>query len=152
MRELFRHVPTRDTGSRGATTTFAAHETGDVLLTSEAEASLIRSRFGPDKIDAVVPPLTMPVDFPVALVEPVVQEHHNRELAQAYLEFHFSAEAQEIAAKFHFRPNDPAVAARFQGKYPQAEFIDVDQAFGGWSAVQRMFFAEDGIFQRVWNR
>jgi sulfate/thiosulfate-binding protein len=152
MQEFCRHVPTLDTGSRGATTTFAAHETGDVLLTSEAEAGLIRSRFGSDKIDVVVPPLTMPVDFPVALVEPVVREHNNRQLAQAYLEFLFSTEAQEIAAKFHYRPNDPAVAAQFQERFQSAEFIDVDQAFGGWGAVQQMFFADEGLFHRIWNR
>jgi sulfate transport system substrate-binding protein len=94
----------------------------------------------------------MPVAFPVALVEPVVQEHHNRELAQAYLEFLFSTEAQAIEAKHYYRPNDPAVAAQFQEKYQPVEFIDVDQAFGGWGAVQRMFFADDGLFNRVWNR
>ena len=152
LQEFCRRVPTLDTGSRGATTTFAAHGTGDVLLTYEAEAGLIRSRFGSDQIDVVVPPLTMPVDFPVALVEPAVQEHHNRELAQAYLDFLFSTEAQQIAARFYYRPNDPAVAAQYQGKYPSAELIDVDQAFGGWGAVRQMFFADDGLFHRIWNR
>jgi sulfate/thiosulfate transport system substrate-binding protein len=74
-----------DTGGRDATSTLAARNIGDVLLTFESEASLIRSQFGADKIDVVIPPLTMPVDFPVAMIDPVVDRHKNRPLAEGYL-------------------------------------------------------------------
>ena len=50
------------------------------------------------------------------------------------------------------RPNDPAVAAQFRAKYQPAEFIDVDQTFGGWGAIEQMFFADGGLFHRIWNR
>ena len=78
-----------DTGGRDATSTLAARNIGDVLLTFESEASLIRSQFGADKIDVVIPPLTMPVDFPVAMIDPVVDRHKNRPLAEGYLRFPF---------------------------------------------------------------
>ena len=42
MRALFRQVPVLDTGARGATTTFAQRELGDVLLALENEAWLVR--------------------------------------------------------------------------------------------------------------
>ena len=49
IKKLFANVPVFDTGGRGATTTFVERQTGDVLITFEAETNGIRDIAGKDK-------------------------------------------------------------------------------------------------------
>jgi ABC-type sulfate transport system substrate-binding protein len=67
--------------------------------------------------------LTMPVDFPVATVDPVVDRHKNRPLAERYLRFLFSEAAQEIFAKFDYRPLLPSIENKFRDHY-SADGVD----------------------------
>jgi sulfate transport system substrate-binding protein len=152
MRKFYANVPVMDTGGRGATSTFIARNIGDVLLTFESEASLIRSQFGADKIDVVIPPLTMPVDFPVATIDPIVDRHKNRPLAEGYLRFLFSEAAQEIFAKFDYRPLLPSIADKYRDHFQQTELIDPEKAFGGWDKIQRTIFGDGGAFDRIYVR
>jgi sulfate/thiosulfate-binding protein len=152
MKKFYANVPVMDTGGRGATSTFAARDIGDVLLTFESEASLIRSQFGADKIDLVIPPLTMPVDFPVATIDPVVDRHKNRPLAEEYLRFLFSETAQQIFAKFDYRPLLPSIADKYRDHFQQTELIDPEKAFGGWDKIQRTIFGDGGAFDRIYVR
>ncbi len=152
MKKFYANVPVMDTGGRGATSTFAARNIGDVLLTFESEASLIRSQFGADKIDVVIPPLTMPVDFPVATINPVVDRHKNRPLAEGYLRFLFSEAAQEIFVKFDYRPLLPSIADKYRDHFQQTELIDPEKAFGGWDKIQQTIFGDGGAFDRIYVR
>jgi sulfate transport system substrate-binding protein len=150
MKKFYANVPVMDAGGRGATSTFAARNIGDVLLTFESEASLIRSQFGADKIDLVIPPVTMPVDFPVATVDPVVERHHSRPLAEGYLQFLYSEAAQEIMAKFDYRPSLPSVAAKYEDHFAKTELIDPEKTFGGWDKIQKTIFGDGGAFDRIY--
>src|SRR5690606_10484678 len=87
VRQLFRHVPILDTGARGATTTFVERGPGEVWLSWENEAFLARKELGPDKFDIVVPSLSIQAEPPVAVVDENAARKHNREAAQAYLQF-----------------------------------------------------------------
>jgi sulfate/thiosulfate transport system substrate-binding protein len=152
MKKFYANVPVMDTGGRGATSTFIARNMGDVLLTFESESSLIRSQFGADKIDVVIPSLTMPVDFPVATIDPIVDRHKNRPLAKGYLQFLFSEAAQEIFAKFDYRPLLPSIADKYRDHFQQTELIDPEKAFGGWDKIQRTIFGDGGAFDRIYVR
>jgi len=55
VKKLFANVPVFDTGGRAATTTFVERQTGDVLITFEAETNGIRDIAGADKYQVVVP-------------------------------------------------------------------------------------------------
>ena len=74
VRKLFANVPVFDTGGRAAITTFVEHGIGDVLVTFEAEVQSIGSQYGKDKTDLVIPPVSLRADFPVAVVDKVVDE------------------------------------------------------------------------------
>lgn len=152
MKKFYANVPVMDTGGRGATSTFIARNIGDVLLTFESEASLIRSQFGADKIEVVIPSLTMPVDFPVATIDPIVERHKNRPLAEGYLQFLFSEAAQEIYAKFDYRPLLPSIADKYRDHFQQTELIDPEKAFGGWDKIQRTIFGDGGAFDQIYVR
>lgn len=111
VRKLFKNVPVLDTGGRGATTTFAQRDIGDVLLTFENEVNLINKELG-DKFDVVCPSSSILAGNPIAVVDKYVDKHHTRVLAQAYADFHYSEAGQEIATKHYLRPSLAKVAAK----------------------------------------
>ncbi|HJY41974.1 MAG TPA: sulfate ABC transporter substrate-binding protein, partial [Steroidobacteraceae bacterium] len=59
VRKLFKNVPVLDTGARGSTTTFVQRGIGDVLLAWENEALLAQRELGADKVDIVIPSLSI---------------------------------------------------------------------------------------------
>jgi sulfate/thiosulfate transport system substrate-binding protein len=148
MRALFRQVPVMDTGARGATITFAQRGLGDVLLAWENEAWLARKEFGADRFEIVYPSLSILAEPPVAVVDSVVDRRGTRAAAQAYLEFLYTKEGQEIAARNYYRPRDPAVAAQYAERYPAVPMLTI-RDFGGWDAAQATYFADGGMFDRV---
>src|SRR5579884_3312726 len=72
VRKLYKNVPVLDTGARGATTTFVQRGLGDVLIAWENEALLAIKELGPDKLQVVVPTVSVLAEPPVAVVDKVV--------------------------------------------------------------------------------
>ncbi len=149
VRKLFKNVPVLDTGGRGATTTFAERAIGDVLLTFEAEIFLTIRELGADKFEAVSPSQSIEAEMPVAVVQKVASQHKTEKLARSYLEFLYTEEAQEIIAKNHYRPRAGTVAAKHAGQFPKLNLVTVDEIFGGWAKVQKVHFAEGGVFDQI---
>ena len=148
LRRLYANVPVLDAGARGATTTFVHNGLGDVLLTWENEALLAVREVGSDKLEIVVPSVSVLAEPPVAVVESVALRHGTREVARAYLEYLYSKEGQEIIARHFYRPRDAEIAARFAERFPQLRLVTVAE-FGGWSSVQRTHFADGGVFDQI---
>ena len=96
----------RDSGARGATTTFVQRGIGDVLIAWENEALLATEKLGKDQFEIVVPSVSILAEPPVSVVDKVVDKRGTRKVAQAYLEFLYSPEGQEIGAK-HLLPSSP---------------------------------------------
>lgn len=147
--ELYRHVPVLDSGARGSTNTFIQRELGDVLLAWENEAFLAVNEFGPDKLEIVVPSVSILAEPPVAVVDGNAQKHGTEQVAQAYLEYLYAPEGQKIAAKHYHRPSapehaDPSDMARF----PKLELFSIEE-FGGWQQAQARHFNDGGIFDTV---
>jgi sulfate/thiosulfate transport system substrate-binding protein len=150
MRALFRRVPVLDTGARGATNSFAQRGLGDVLLAWENEAWLARKEFGADAFEIVYPSLSILAEPPVAVVDAVVDKKGTRAVAEAYLRFLYSREGQEIVATNYYRPRDPEVAAKYAERYPVLKLVTIAD-FGGWDAAQATYFAEGGMFDRIFT-
>lgn len=147
--ELFKHVPVLDTGGRGATTTFAQREIGDVLVTFENEVYLLQKELGEDKYEVVYPSVTVLAENPVALVDKVVDKKGTRKVAQAYLEFHFSPQGQALAAKHYLRPQISEVA---QPTFKKLNTFTVKQAFGSWNEAENTHFSDGGIFDQIYQK
>src|ERR1700752_4958617 len=96
---LYHNVPVLDTGARGATTPFVQRGLGDVLIAWENEALLAVREIGADKLEIVVPTVSVLAEPPVAVVDGVALRHGTREVARAYLNFLYSKEGQEIIAR-----------------------------------------------------
>lgn len=146
---ILANVPVFDTGGRGATTTFVEREIGDVLVTFESEVISIRNEYTKSTLDVVYPSIGVRADFPVAVVDKVVDRRGTRELATAYLQFLYTEEAQDILARRYFRVRSPSVAARYQSQFPKVQLASVEETFGGWDRVTADHFNSDGILDQL---
>ena len=153
VEKLFQNAEVLDTGGRAATTTFAQRGIGDVLLTFESEVYLIRKdpTLGGDKLQPVVPSVSILAEPPVAIIDKNVDKHGTRPIAQAYLQFLYTPAAQELAAKNFFRPTDKDVLARHADVFKPIELFDVQTVFGGWTRAQQVHFADDGVFDQIYS-
>jgi sulfate transport system substrate-binding protein len=146
---LYKNVPILDTGARAATTTFVQRGIGDVLICWENEALLALKEFGADKLEIVVPSVSILAEPPVALVERTAKRKDNETVAQAYLEYLYSDAGQEIAARNYYRPSSEQVAARHAGTFPKVNLFTIDDTFGGWQKAQKTHFNDGGTFDQI---
>jgi sulfate/thiosulfate transport system substrate-binding protein len=148
---LYKNVPVLDSGARGSTTTFVERGIGDVLISWENEAFLGVKELGPDKVEIVVPSLSILAEPPVSVVDKVVDKRGTRAIAQAYLEYLYTAEGQEIAAKNYYRPRLAAVAKKYAEKFPKVKLFTIDEVFGGWGKIQKAHFDDGGVFDQIYQ-
>jgi len=144
---LYKNVPVLDSGARGSTTTFVERGIGDVLLSWENEAFLAIEKLGKDKVELVVPSISILAEPPVAVVDSVVDKRGTREVATAYLQFLYTPEGQKIAAQNYYRPRDPSAVPA--GTFPDVKLFTIDEVFGGWSKAQPAHFDEGGVFDKL---
>jgi sulfate transport system substrate-binding protein len=137
-----------DTGARGSTTTFVHRGIGDVLLAWENEAHLSLKEAGPDKVEIVVPSLSILAEPPVAVVDKIALRRNTREVATEYLRYLYSPEAQEIIARNFYRPIDATIGAKYAKQFPSIELVTIED-FGGWAKAQQTHFADGGIFDQI---
>lgn len=149
LTKLFANVPVFETGGRAATTAFTERALGDVLITFEAEVLAVRNQLGADKYEAVIPSISLLSEFPVAIVDKVVDARGSRDVAKAYLDFLFTPEGQEVAAANFHRVNDETVAAAYAESFPDVRLVTVEEAFGGWAKVSEEHFADGGLLDKV---
>jgi sulfate transport system substrate-binding protein len=149
--KLYKNVPVLDSGSRGATVTFVQRGIGDVLIAWENEAHLAQKEFGDNKFEIVIPSLSILAEPPVAVVDKVVDDHHTREVAEAYLKYLYSDEGQDIIGRNFYRPRDPKAAAKYASQFPKLTLVTVDSEFGGWANAQKTHFDDGGIFDQIYQ-
>ncbi|MGE5384774.1 MAG: sulfate ABC transporter substrate-binding protein [Betaproteobacteria bacterium] len=151
LAKLLKNAPLFPAGGRDATTTFMQRKIGDVLLTFESEAELIAREFGKGGFEVVYPSLTMQTEFPVAIVDKVVDKKGTRKQAEAYLQYLWSAEGQQVAAENYLRPRDPQVLKKFAAQFPPVKTFTVDEVFGGASKAFATHFKDGGTFDRIYS-
>jgi sulfate transport system substrate-binding protein len=148
---LFRNVPVLDSGARGSTNTFVQRGIGDVLLAWENEAFLAVKELGPDKLDIVVPSMSILAEPPVTVVDKVVDKKGTRVVAQAYLEYLYSPEGQAIAAKHYYRPRSETALVKAPVAFPRLKLVTIDEVFGGWANAQKTHFNDGGVFDQIYQ-
>lgn len=151
LSRLYRNVPVLDSGARGATTTFVERGIGDVLLAWENEALLAIRELGPDKVEIVVPSISILAEPAVAVVDKVVDKRGTRKVAQAYLQYLYTDEAQDLIAKHYYRPTTEKAAKKYAAQFPKLKLVTVDDTFGGWTTAQKTHFADGGLFDQIYQ-
>ena len=145
---IFANVPVLDGGGRGATTTFAQRNLGDVLVTFESEVPLIEREFG-GGYEVIYPSRTILAENPVSVVDKVVDKRGTRKAAEAYLQYLYSEPGQEIAAKHHLRPRSEKVLAKYAKDFPKVNTFTVDEVFGGWAKAQKDHFNDGAAYDQI---
>jgi sulfate transport system substrate-binding protein len=145
---LVRNTRTLAAGGREATDAFVKNGVGDVLLTFENEALFVTKAAG-RAVEYVVPAANIRTDFPVVVVDRVVDRRGTRAVAEAFAKFLFGARAQALYAEAGYRPFDPAAR-----KAAASTFKDVPKLFsiddlGGWAKVDAALFADGALYDRA---
>jgi sulfate transport system substrate-binding protein len=139
------------TGGRGATVAFAQNNQGDVLLTFESEVLGIAKseEFKAGAYEVVVPDVSVLAEFPVAVVDKVVDEKGTRKVATAYLNYEYSREIQLLLTTYNFRVNHPDVAKVVADRYAKVRLIDPTKVLGPWDKIQQTHFAGGGVLDQL---
>jgi sulfate transport system substrate-binding protein len=146
LKRVQKRVKVMDKSGRESVTTFE-RGIGDALVTYENEV-LLRQMVG-KSLPFVIPPATILIQNPVAVVDRYVDKHGVRVLAEEFVKFLHTNGAQRSFAKFGFRPANPAIGKEFQGKYPTpALLFDIDY-LGGWGKVLESIYGPKGIWTQI---
>ncbi len=149
---LYANVPVLDSGARGSSITFAQRGQGDVFISWENEAYLLKKEFG-DKIDIVLPSISILAEPAVAVIDRNVDKKGTRKVAEEYLKYLYSEEGQDIAGKHFYRPAVSAKAqARYVKQFPKLNLFTIDAAFGGWDKAAKDHFADGAAFDQIYTR
>jgi sulfate transport system substrate-binding protein len=149
--KMFGNVPVLDSGARGATITFVDRGIGDVLLAWENEALLAKQQLGPEKLDIVIPSLSILAEPPVTVVDKVVDRRGTRAVAEAYLKYLYSDSGQHIVAQNFYRPRSRALLEEYSKQFPVINLFTIDDTFGGWEQAQQKHFADGGTFDQIYG-
>lgn len=143
MKQVLKNVSVMDKGARESITNFE-NGVGDVAITYENE--VLVSQAAGKEMELVIPPSTILIENPVALIDTYVDQHGNREVVEAFVEFLFTPEAQRIFADNGLRSVDQTVAQATADRYPPVaqQFTIAD--FGGWKEVTPRFFGDSGVY------
>ncbi len=152
MRTFLANVAVFDTGGRGATTSFIEREIGDVLISFESEVNNIRSEYGSDDYEVIVPPVSILAEFPVAVVGENAERNGNSDLAQSYLEYLYTEETQRLLASFNYRVHNEAVVEEFADQFPETELLEVDDVFGSWDEAMETHFEGGALLDQLQRR
>src|SRR4051812_7718042 len=103
------NVVTMDASGRQSMAAFE-RGIGDAVVTYENELLLQRKRTRGD-VPYVIPPATLLIEGPAALVTRSIERHGNRAVAEAFLAYLRAPEGQAILADYGFRPLDHGAGA-----------------------------------------
>jgi sulfate/thiosulfate-binding protein len=150
--KLFANVPVLDTGARGATVTFVDRGIGDVLLAWENEALLAKQKLGEDKLEIIIPSVSILAEPPVTVVDKVADRRGTRRIAEAYLKYLYTERGQQIVAQYFYRPRLQSVAEHYAHQFPPMTLFTIADPFGGWDQAQAKHFADGGSFDQIYGR
>ncbi|MDZ8023290.1 MAG: sulfate ABC transporter substrate-binding protein [Nostoc sp. DedQUE01] len=146
---VYNNVPILTKDAREATDTFAKQGQGDALINYENEVILAKQKG--EKVDYVVPEVNISIDNPIAVVDKNVDKHGTREVAEGFVKFLYTPEAQQEFVKLGFRPVDETLAQTKEvtDKFPNVKTLGTVQDFGGWEEIDKKFFADGGVFDKI---
>ncbi|WP_259722010.1 sulfate ABC transporter substrate-binding protein [Synechococcus sp. CS-1328] len=148
---VYKNVDNLPKDAREASDVFLKRDQGDVLLNYENEA-ILATKTGDLKDPFVVPELNIRIEGPAAVVDKNVDRKGTRKAAEALVSYLFSEDAQAIFAEEGFRPTNSTIWERVKDRFaPVKQFFSV-QDFGGWGTVNKEFFGNDGLWDRLFAK
>jgi sulfate transport system substrate-binding protein len=142
------NVVNMDQSGRQSMANFAERGTGDAVVTYENELLLRNKESAP--IPYVIPPSTLLIESPAAVVDSSVESHGTRKVAEAFLEFLLAEQGQRILADYGFRPVKDGVPPPAQAQpLPPKLFTMAD--LGGWARIEKELYGPDGLWTSIFT-
>ena len=145
LNQFVKNTRTLVNSGREATDAFIKNRIGDVLITFESEIIFTNEVF-PRDFPYIAPSPNIQVDFPITVIDSVVDKRGTRKVAEAFTQFLFTPKAQEIYAQLGYRPVNKDVAKKYSKQYQQVNKLYTIADFGGWSQVNQKLFADGALF------
>jgi sulfate/thiosulfate transport system substrate-binding protein len=144
LQGLFNNVTVLDKTARDSIKNFESGN-GDVAITYENEILTAQDAGLDDEM--VIPPSTVLIENPVALVDENVDRHCVRPVAEAFIEFLHTDQVKEMYARDGFlRPVDVEDAKKGDGdQFPRLEDVFTVEDLGGWDELNEKLFGEEGL-------
>jgi sulfate transport system substrate-binding protein len=143
---IFKNVTVMDKSANDSIKNFQAGN-GDVAITYEYAVLAAQHAGLPDEM--VIPPSTVDIETPVAVVDKNAEAHCVEDIANAFVDFLHTNEAKDIYASVGFeRPVAQADAAKGDGDmFPPIKDLFTTDDIGGWGELQNdTVFGENGAF------
>jgi sulfate transport system substrate-binding protein len=149
MRGILANVAIMDKGARESIITFESG-VGDAAITYENE--VLVSRKAGKQMDYVIPPATILIENPVAVVDGYAERHGTKKAAEGFAAFLSTPAAQRLYADHGLRPVHDSVAVEYRSKFPEVPGLFTIRDIGGWPRVTEVLFAPGGVFERASTR
>ena len=144
LKGIFSNVIVLDKTARDSIKNFEAGN-GDVAITYENEVLTAQEAGLEDEM--VIPPSTILIENPVAIVDENVDKHCVRPVAEAFVEFLHTPEAKELYTTVGFlRSTDPAEAQKGGEGFPKVTDLFTVDDLGGWDSLNEELFSAGGLF------
>ena len=148
MQDFAFHLATTSRGGSDTEKKFIKNKRIDALLTFESEAYHIKNANPEQGFEIVVPESSILAQFPVALIDKVVNERGNRELAQEYLNYLYDPKIQELLVqKYHYRVNNEELMTKYADKFPKVSLKSSD-TIADWDKLSKLWFSNGGKWQQ----
>ena len=99
--------------------------------------------------EVVVPSVSVLAEFPVAVVDKVVDEKGTRKVATAYLNYEYSREIQLLLTTYYFRVNHPDLVKVIADRYAKVRLIEPTKVLGSWDQIEQTHFASGGVLDQL---
>lgn len=145
---IFENVTVLDKTARDSIKNFEAGN-GDIAITYENEILTAQEAGLEDEM--VIPPSTILIENPVAVVDEYAEKHCVEEVAEAFVEFLHTPEAKELYTSVGFlRSTDRAEAQKGGEDFPPVKDLFTVEDIGGWDDLNTNLFDEsEGLFTKV---
>jgi sulfate/thiosulfate transport system substrate-binding protein len=147
---IFKNATVLDKSARDSIKNFESGN-GDVAITYENEVFTAQKAGLPDEM--VIPPSTVLIENPVAVVDKNAEQHCVTDVANAFVDFLHSADARALYTSPGFlRPTDPTAAAAGDGdKFAPVTDLFTVKDLGGWTDLGTKVFGDTGIFTNAFK-
>jgi len=133
---------------REATDAFVKNRIGDVMINFENEIIFTNEAI-PRDFPYTVPTANIQVDFPVTVVDSVVDRRGTRQVAEEFTKFLFTPKAQEIYAEVGYRPTNQQVFQKYSKQFQSVSKPYKVRDFGGWQIIDKDLFADGALFDQA---
>ncbi len=146
LTRIQRNVKVMDKSGRESVTTFE-RGVGDVIVTYENE--LLPRVKSQRPYEIIVPPETVWIENPAAVVDKYADRHKVTDVAEAFVAFLHGPEAQNAFLELGFRPLDPAAASSSPAALLRPAQLFTIGDLGGWDQISTKLFGAQGLWTKV---